>query len=341
MTYKVVIQDTRELIMHRIGYLLSDGFQVLSLATQTVFEFANLVVGKPVYSIEHFSPSGGQIRSSLGLTVETLPLEAPRLADTWIVVGVNDPVTSNTTPAVLDFVRKAGAQARRTVGICTGGFILAEAGLLAGRRATTHWAYAQALKKRHPEITVEEDRIYIVDGPFWTSAGMTAGLDLAVGMVEKDLGADVARSVAHKLVMHQHRSGGQSQHSEMLDLAPKSDRIQSVLNYARQHLKRALGVEELADVAHLSPRQFTRVFTAETGQSPAKAVEGLRLEAARLMIEQSRHSLDVVARETGFRDRRHMREVFMRGFGVPPQAVRRDARRVAPGQPEMVGREAG
>ncbi|MFV3308841.1 GlxA family transcriptional regulator [Pseudomonas sp. NY15181] len=319
--------------MHRIGYLLTDGFQVLSLATQTVFEFANLVAGEPFYSVENFSPAGGLVRSSLGLALETRPVQAPGLADTWIVVGVNDPVTSETPTAVLDFVRRAGSQARRTVGICTGGFILAEAGLLAGRRATTHWAYAQALHKRHPDITVEDDRIYIVDGPIWTSAGMTAGLDLAVGMVEKDLGADVARSVAHKLVMHQHRSGGQSQHSEMLDLSPKSDRIQSALNYARNHLNRPLSVEELADFVHLSPRQFTRVFTAETGQSPAKAIEGLRLEAARLMIEQSRHSLDVVAREAGFRDRRHMREAFIRGFGVPPQAVRRDARGVMADRP--------
>lgn len=314
--------------MHRIGYLLTDGFQVLSLATQTVFEFANLVAGEPFYSVENYSPAGGLVHSSLGLALETHSLQAPRLADTWIVVGVNNPVESETSPAVLDFVRKAGTQARRTVGICTGGFVLAEAGLLAGRRATTHWAYAQALQSRHPEIAVEEDRIYVVDGPLWTSAGMTAGLDLAVGMVEKDLGSDVARSVARKLVMHQHRAGGQSQHSEMLDLAPKSDRIQRSLNYARQHLMRPLSVEELAEVAHLSPRQFTRVFTAETGQSPAKAIEGLRLEAARLMIEQSRHSLDVVARETGFRDRRHLREAFLRGFGVPPQAVRRDARQV-------------
>ncbi len=145
-------------------------------------------------------------------------------------------------------------------------------------------------------------------------------------MVEKDLGADVARSVAHKLVMHQRRSGGQSQHSEMLDLAPKSDRIQNALDYARRNLGSPLTVETLAEAVHLSPRQFSRVFTAETGQSPARAIEGLRLEAARLMIEQSAHPLDTIARETGFRDRRHMREAFMRGFGVPPQAVRREAR---------------
>jgi transcriptional regulator GlxA family with amidase domain len=166
----------------------------------------------------------------------------------------------------------------------------------------------------------------MVAGPIWTSAGMTAGLDLALGMVEKDHGEEVARSVAHKLVMHQRRSGGQSQHSEMLDLAPKSDRIQDALIYARKNLSRPLPVEELASAAHLSPRQFSRVFAVETGQSPAKAIEGLRLEAARLMIEKSRHSLEVIAKETGFRDRRHMREAFMRGFGLPPQEVRREAR---------------
>ncbi|CDO84997.1 putative transcriptional regulator [Pseudomonas aeruginosa] len=194
------------------------------------------------------------------------------------------------------------------------------------RSATTHWAYAREMQSRHPAIHVEEDRIYIIDGSVWTSAGMTAGLDLALGMVEKDLGAEAARSVAHKLVMHQRRSGGQSQHSEMLALAPKSDRIQQALNFARQNLHRPLSVEDLAEHVHLSPRQFTRVFTAETGQSPAKAIESLRLKAARLMVEQSRHSLETIARETGFRDRRHLREAFVRGLGVPPQAVRRDVR---------------
>lgn len=315
--------------MHRIGYLLMEGFQVLSLSTQTVFEYANLVAQEPFYLIENYSPNGGLVRSSLGLVVEARPLAAPRLVDTWMVIGVNDPLAARPPEIALNFVREAGSRARRTVGVCTGGFVLAEAGLLAGRRATTHWAFAHEMRKRYPDVEVEDDRIYLIDGPIWTSAGMTAGLDLALAMVEKDLGVDTARSVARKLVMHQRRAGGQSQHSEMLDLAPKSDRIQNALNYARNHLDRPLSVEDLAEVVHLSPRQFTRVFTAETGQSPAKAIEGLRLEAARLMIEQSRHSLDVVARETGFRDRRHMREAFLRGFGVPPQAVRRDARGVA------------
>jgi transcriptional regulator GlxA family with amidase domain len=312
--------------MHRIGYLLSDGFQVMTLASQTVFEYANVVVGEAFYSIENFSVAGGEVRSSLGMSVATRPLGARATIDTWIAAGVNTPLTSPPPAEALAFLRKAVTRARRIAGICTGAFVLAEAGLLANRRATTHWAYAREMMSRFPDIRVEEDRIYIVDGPIWTSAGMTAGLDLALGMVEKDLGADVARSVAHKLVMHQRRSGGQSQHSEMLDLAPKSDRIQNALDYARKNLSRPLTVEELASAAHLSPRQFSRVFTLETGQSPAKAIEGLRLEAARLMIEKSRHSLEVIAIETGFRDRRHMREAFMRGFGLPPQEVRRVAR---------------
>ncbi|MCC8404609.1 GlxA family transcriptional regulator [Paraburkholderia sp. MMS20-SJTN17] len=312
--------------MHRIGYLLSDGFQVMTLATQSVFEYANIVAGEAFYSVETFSVAGGDVRSSLGVSVGTRPLGGRAAIDTWIAAGVNTPLTSPPPAEVLAFLRKAATRARRIAGICTGGFVLAEAGLLANRRATTHWAFARELMIRFPDIRVEEDRIYIVDGPIWTSAGMTAGFDLALGMVEKDLGSDAARSVAHKLVMHQRRSGGQSQHSEMLDLAPKSDRIQNALNYARKNLGRALTVEELASTAHLSPRQFSRVFTLETGQSPAKAIEGLRLEAARLMIEKSRHSLEVIAKETGFRDRRHMREVFMRGFGLPPQEVRREAR---------------
>lgn len=312
--------------MHRIGYVLTEGFQVLALAPQSVFEFANVVAGEPFYALENYSVGGGEVRASLGLSVRTHRLESASDADTWIFTGVVAPLSRPTPPAELEFARQASQQARRIAAICTGAFVLAEAGLLAGRRATTHWAHARDMQNLYPEIQVEDDRIFIIDGPIWTSAGMTAGLDLALAMVEKDLGAEIARSVAHKLVMHQRRSGGQSQHSELLDLAPKSDRIQNALDYARKNLHRALSVDELAEAVHLSPRQFSRVFTAETGQSPAKAIEGLRLEAARLMIEQSRHPLEVVAHETGFRDRRHLREAFLRGFGVPPQAVRREGR---------------
>lgn len=311
--------------MHRVGYLLPEGFQVMGLGTQAVFEFANLVAGEPFYEVENYA-LGGTVRASTGLTVQARAFTARSQADTWLVTGVISPLDTPVASGLLPPLRKLATRARRVAGLCTGAFVLAEAGLLDGRRATTHWYWAEALQQRHPGVQVEADRIYIADGAVWTSAGMTAELDLALAMVEKDLGAETARSVAHRLVMHQRRSGGQSQHSEMLRLAPKSDRIQRALEHARRHLAQPLSVEELAGAARLSPRQFSRVFTAETGQSPAKAIEGLRLEAARLMIESSRHPLEVVARESGFRDRRHMREAFMRGFGLPPQAVRREAR---------------
>lgn len=311
--------------MHRIGYLLTDGFQMLALGTQSVFEFANTVLERPYYTVEQYAMDAGGVRSSMGVTVACKAIgEAERL-DTLVVLGVTDPLGNPTPARLVEFLKHADIW-RRVAGICTGAFTLAEAGLLDGRRVTTHWAYGRTLQQMHPGASVEEDCIYMVDGPVWTSAGMTAGLDLALALVEKDLGNDVARTVAHKMVMHQRRSGGQTQHSELLQLSPRSDRIQNVLSYARKNLHRAVSVEELAESANLSPRQFSRVFTAETGQSPAKALEGLRLEAARLMIEQSRHPLEIIARETGFRDRRHLREAFVRGFGVAPQSLRREAR---------------
>jgi transcriptional regulator GlxA family with amidase domain len=182
------------------------------------------------------------------------------------------------------------------------------------------------LQARFPKVKVEEDRIFIIDGQVWTSAGMTAGIDLALAMIEKDLGADLARTVARKLVVYHRRAGGQSQFSALLELEPKSDRIQNALAYAKGHLASPLTVVELAKAAHLSPRQFSRAFRAETGQSPAKAVENLRLEAARLMMEQSQHPIDIIARQTGFADRDRMRRAFLRAFGQPPQAIRRNAR---------------
>ncbi len=176
---------------------------------------------------------------------------------------------------------------------------------------------------------MEEDCIFIIDGPVWTSAGMTASIDLALAMVEKDLGLDVARAVARKLVIYHRRAGGQSQFSAMLELEPKSDRIQKALDYANRNLQSTLSVDELAEAAGLSPRQFSRAFRAETGQSPAKAVENLRVEAARLLMEQGRHSMDVIANETGFADRERMRRAFLRTLGQPPQAIRRNSRPTA------------
>ena len=309
--------------MQRIGFIVLPGFQMMSVATLTAFELANWEIGEPVYEIHLLSETGGPIRSSIGISVMTEPLDDTDF-DTLMVGGST--VVGSLTPGVIKFLRQALEQSRRIASTCIGAFVLAEAGLLDGRRATTHWYRARDLQARFPKVRVEEDRIFIIDGPVWTSAGMTAGIDLVLAMIEKDLGANVARAVARKLVVYHRRAGGQSQFSALLELAPKSDRIQNALAYAKRNLDTPLTVGQLAEAAHLSPRQFSRAFHAETGQSPAKAVENLRVEAARLMMEQSRHSIDVIARQTGFVDRDRMRRAFLRAFGQPPQVMRRNAR---------------
>jgi transcriptional regulator GlxA family with amidase domain len=310
-------------LMQRIDFIVLPGFQVMSLAALSVFEFANKEMGEPVYDVRLLSETGGSIRSSIGISVATEPFDDTN-SDTLIVGG--SAVIGSLTPGVIEFLRQSLGRCRRVAATCVGAFILAEAGLLDGRRATTHWNRARELQAQFPKVKVEEDRIFIVDGPVWTSAGMTAGIDLALAMIEKDLGADLARAVARKLVVYHRRAGGQSQFSALLELEPKSDRIQSALAYAKRNLDTPLTVGQLAEAAHLSPRQFSRAFRAETGQSPAKAVENLRVEAARLMMEQSRHPIDVIARQTGFADRDRMRRAFLRTFGQPPQAIRRNAR---------------
>jgi transcriptional regulator GlxA family with amidase domain len=309
--------------MQRIGFIVLPGFQMMSVASLSVFVLANGEIGQPVYDVHLLSENGGLIRCSSGISIATEPFDDTNF-DTVMVGGSS--VAGSVTPGVIKFLGQALEQSRRVASTCVGAFVLAEAGLLDGRRATTHWHRARELQARFPKVKVEEDRIFIIDGPVWTSAGMTAGIDLALVMIEKDLGADVARAVARKLVVYHRRAGGQSQFSVLLELEPKSDRIQSALAYAKRNLDKPLTVGQLAEAAHLSPRQFSRAFHAETGQSPAKAVENLRVEAARLMMEQSRHPIDVIARQTGFADRDRMRHAFLRAFGQPPQVMRRNAR---------------
>lgn len=314
--------------MPKVATVVFPGFQMVALGAQTVFEVANLVIGETSYTVHLASIEGGMIASSLGFCVETQRLADLDDIDTLLLLAGTEPPAQQSADR-LDMLRRHIGGARRTAGLCTGAFLLAQTGMLSGRRATTHWSYAAAMRERFPDISVEEDRIFINEGPYWTSAGMTAGLDLAIALVEKDFGGEVARSVARKLVMHHRRSGGQSQHSELLALSPKSDRIQKALLHAQRNLQATLSVEQLAEVAHLSPRQFSRAFRAETGQSPAKAVEQLRLEQARIMLAESSHPLEVVARETGFVDGRRMRGTFLRHYGQPPQMFRRHARQAA------------
>jgi transcriptional regulator GlxA family with amidase domain len=306
--------------MLTVGFFVTPGFPFLSLAALSVFEFANFSTGQKHYDVSVLSEHGGPIPTSLGTSVETVALGDAHF-DT-LIVGGNVEVAA-TSPAVIAFVAAAAKTSRRISSICTGVFVLADAGVLDGRRVTTHWLFTEEFRSRFPKLRLEENRIFIVDGPVWTAAGNTAGIDLALCMLEKDYGADLARSVAQILVVDHQRAGGQSQHSALLEINPKSDRIQDALAHARRNLRTPLSVDELAQAARLSPRQFSRAFRAETGLSPAKAIEQLRLEAARLMIEQSRHPVDVIATETGFGDQERMRRAFLRVLGHPPQAMRR------------------
>ncbi|MGN6123749.1 MAG: GlxA family transcriptional regulator [Sphingomonas oligoaromativorans] len=306
--------------MRSVGFVVHPGYSPMTLAISTVFEIANIQAGEPVYDVRMLSESGGPVRTSIGFEVMTQPFSGETL-DLLVVGGSME----DATPEVVAFVRRAPQFARRIAAPCVGALVLAEAGLLDGRRATTHWLYARDMAARYPRIRVEEDRIFIADGSIWTSAGMSAGIDLALALIEEDLGIEAARSAARKMVVYHRRSGGQSQFSTLLELEPKSDRMQAVLTYARRNLTNRLSVEELAEVAHLSPRQFSRAFQSETGQSPAKAIEHLRLEAARALMEDSHHPVDVVAQQTGFADRSRMRRAFVRAYGQPPQVLRRAA----------------
>jgi transcriptional regulator GlxA family with amidase domain len=261
--------------MLSIGFVVTPGFPVMSLAALSVFEFANFSAEKPLYDIHVLSEDGGPIPSASGTSLETTAF-GDRRFDTLIIGGNTRAVP--TSPKLLAFLSSAAKTSRRISSICTGVFALADAALLGNRRVTTHWLFTDDLKARFPKVRLEADRIYIVDGPIWTAAGNSAGIDLAQQMLEADYGSDLARTVTRILVVDQQRSGGQSQHSALLDMNPKSDRIQHALAYARRNLRAALSVGDLANAAGLGPRQFSRAFRNATGASPAEAIASLRLE---------------------------------------------------------------
>ena len=308
--------------MQLVGLVVPPDFEVNSFAPLSVLEAANLVLGERRYVMRILSEDGGALPGSLGIEVITQPLGSPDY-DTVMVAGGS--FAAPTGGRTVAFLRAASCQTRRIAAIRLGAFALADAGLLDGRRATTHWAFVDRLSHGFPEVTVEGDSLFVEDGPIWTSAGMTAGVDLALSMIERDIGVDAAFEVARMLVLGERRHARHRQRSETMRLAPKSDRVQRALEHARANLRSALTVEELASAAHLSPRQFGRVFLEETGYSPARAVEMLRLEAARLLVSQGRLAFETIAAETGFGDAGRMRRAFARAFGQSPGDLRRTA----------------
>lgn len=310
-----------------IAFLIYDGFQLLD-ATGPIGAFERPVqMMKPApYRLAVIARRGGLVRSSAGVAIDACDWRSIRDIDTLIVAGGEGTRQAAVCPATLAFVRRQAEKARRICSVCSGSYILAEAGLLDGRRATTHWRRSAHFQSRYPNTRVDADRIYIRDDNIWTSAGITAGIDLALALIADDLGEAVAKQAAQELVVYHRRPGGQSQFSALLEISAQDEKFTALLSWMRDRLDEPLSVDRLAAQACMSPRNFARAFTKATGATPAKAVEQLRLEVARSRVEETDWPLSRVATRCGFGDAERMRRAFMRRFGQPPQALRRTMR---------------
>jgi transcriptional regulator GlxA family with amidase domain len=278
------------------------------------------------YEISILSRDGAPLQTSSGLTLTPHGglREAPTDIDTLIVVGGHGCTEAAADRALIEWIAEVAATARRTVSVCTGAFLLARAGLLDGRRATTHWAAAEELARLHPAVDVDPDPIFIRDGPIWTSAGVTAGMDLALALVEEDLDRGAALTIARHLVLFLHRPANQSQFSATLAVQqPRREPLREAQRYVVENVAGELSVEALAARAHMSPRHFARAFRAETGVTPARHVEQVRLEAARRLLEETFEPIAMVAAACGFGTPETMRRVFLRAFEVGPAEYRR------------------
>lgn len=312
-----------------LGVLIYPGFELLDAAGPiSAFGNANVFI-EDGYSIAVLALAPGPVDSDTGIALQATALsEAP--LDTLIVAGGMDwRVPAHSAPTMA-WLKSAARKARRVASVCTGAFVLAEAGLLKGRRATTHWNHCAELARCFPDVIVEPDRIFTRSGGIWTSGGVSAGIDLSLALIGQDHGEKLARRTAQELVVYHRRPGGQSQFSALIDMDRQDGRFAGLLDWMRTHLGEALTVERLADEVAMSPRNFSRAFTAETGLSPARAVERLRVDAARAQVESSGDPIERIGEVTGFADPERMRRAFIRAFGQPPQAVRRAARRADP-----------
>jgi transcriptional regulator GlxA family with amidase domain len=309
-----------------IGVLVFPDFQLLDAAGPiSVFEIAGRYAGAAA-SIRVLAEVPGPVRSSSGVELLARGLRSSGAFSTLIVAGGDGVEVAARSAKSLAFVKAVAKRGVRIASVCSGAYILAEAGLLDGRRATTHWQRTRHFVSAYPRVKLEADRIFVRDGEIWSSAGISAGIDLALAMVAEDFGEAIAQKTARQLVLYHRRSGGQSQFSSLLELKAPTGRFGPLLTWAREHLETPLTVEHLAERAGMSSRHFTRAFIAETGTTPSKAVERLRIEVARQQVQSSSEAIERVAESTGFRDPERMRRAFIRAFGQPPQSLRRAAR---------------
>ena len=278
------------------------------------------------YEVRTLSRDGGPLRTSSGLTItpDGRLRDAPARIDTLIVPGGRGSRQAAADGAIVEWISSSASTARRTAAVCTGALLLAEAGLLAGRRATTHWASAEELARLHPEVHVDSDPIFLRDGHIWTSAGVTAGMDLALALVEDDLDRDAALTIARHLVLFLRRPGNQSQFSATLAAQqPAREPLREAQRLVVEDISGEHSVQAMAARAHMSTRHFARAFHAETGITPARYVERVRLEAARRRLEDSADPIAAVAAACGFGTAETMRRVFLRALEVGPAEYRR------------------
>ena len=307
----------------RLELLIYPEFQLLDAAGPiSAFEIAGRYC-PGAYELRVVAASPGTIPSSSGVGMPAGAFGRARSVDTLIVAGGEGSRAAMHCPRTRRFIRSCGSHARRVASVCSGTYLLASAGLLDGRRATTHWSRAQDLARKFPAVLVDPDRIFVKDGAIWTSAGITAGIDLSLALIAEDLGEATARLTAKQLVVYYRRPGGQSQFSELLELSPAGGRFADLLDYIRARLHEPLAVEQLAARAAMSPRHFAREFRAQIGITPGKFVERLRAEAARAALESGASSVQVVARQFGFGDPERLRRSLVRIYGAPPSAWKR------------------
>jgi transcriptional regulator GlxA family with amidase domain len=312
----------------RVEVLAFPDVQLLDVAGPVqVFAAANDQADRPgapsPYRIRVIAPEGAEVRATSGLAFTTEPLPDPaEPLDTLIVAGGQGAIRGAEDARLVEWLKLRAGAARRTASVCTGAFLLAATGLLDRRRAVTHWDYCDLLRRLHPDVTVEPDPIFVHDGPVWTSAGVTAGIDLSLALVEEDLGRAIALAVARYLVVFLKRPGGQAQFSAALSLQSADDHFADLNGWLMEHLAENLSLSRLALQVGMSERTFLRRYREATGLTPARAIERLRVEAARQFLAETRLPAKRIAARCGFGSEETMRRSFMRLQGVSPQDYR-------------------
>ena len=309
-----------------IGVLIFPDFQLLDAAGPiSAFEIAARFAGGAP-QVKAIAIKAGAVKSSSGIEMVARSIRPSSAFSTLIVAGGEGVRGAARCGATLSFVRGMAQRGVRIASVCSGAYVLAEAGLLDGRRATTHWQRTRHFIAAYPKVKLEPDQIFVRDGDIWTSAGISAGIDLSLAMIAEDYGEEIAQKTARQLVLYHRRSGGQSQFSSLVELKAPTGRFAPLLAWARENLAAPLTVQTLSERAGMSTRHFSRAFIAETGTTPSKAVEKLRVEVAKARVQSSSEAIERVADTTGFRDPERMRRAFIRAFGQPPQSLRRAAR---------------